>query len=225
MTLVHELMLPMKHGETETSLPISPVLSHCDRPTVAFLFTLSPKTMLKPQEIAQELSKLTGNQWEATYENDYGWGCNAEIRLKNSQAHLFLNYNERVKKLSISGGFQVKTDYGSENLYHERMSIGVSPNKSPAQMARDINRRLLPDYLVEFEKAFQSHCEWEVYRKQRLETLKSLAEIVGIKPKLEPHSDRIYGYGKVKEIIACSTIDLKLSVSQEEAVKILELIA
>lgn len=183
------------------------------------------KTMLKSQEIAQELSLLTGNQWEATYENDYGWGCNAEIRLKDSQAHLFLNHNERVKKLSISGGFQVKTDYGTERLYHDSMSIGVSPNKCPKKIARDIQRRLLPDYLIEFEKALEQHNAWEVKRKERLETLKSLAEIIGVKPKLEPHSDRIYGYGKVREIIACSTIDLKLSVSQEEAVQILKLIA
>lgn len=181
--------------------------------------------MLKPQEIAQELSLLTGNQWEATKQNDYSWGCNAEIRLKDSQPHIVLNYNERLKKLSISGGFMVKTDYGSERIYHNSISIGVSPNKSPARIARDIQRRLLPNYLVEFEKAFEQHNAWEITRKQRLETLKSLAEIIGVKPKLEPHSDRIYGYGKVREIIACSTIDLKLSVSEEEAVKILQLIA
>ena len=187
---------------------------------------LTTKEMLeKFKEVADELSKLNGQVWQFREVNNHDWSCLAELLLSGSKAHVNLSYHTRTKKLSMYGGFSIIVENRYETLYGERTCIGASPHKSPAQMARDIHRRLLPQYLPEFEKAFQAHCEWEVKRKERLAILKTFAEMIGVQPKLEPHSDRIYGHGKVKEIIACSTIDLKLSVSQEEAFQILQLIA
>ncbi|MEB3190443.1 MAG: hypothetical protein VKL42_08890 [Snowella sp.] len=178
------------------------------------------------EEIAKELSTLTGKEWEKLSHDDRHYGSHGEIGLKGSQAKLYLNENEREKKIKISGCFQILMSYGWENLSHNAVdSINAAVTKSPAQVAKDINRRLLPYYLPEFERAVEVQNRWEVQRLEKLETIKLLAEIAGLEPKLEPHTDRIYGYRKVKEIGVFSEIDLKLSVTKEEAAKILQLIA
>ena len=181
---------------------------------------------MNTEQIAKELSLLTGKEWEKIKENQYHYGIHGEIGLKNSLAHICLNSNDQQKKIKIFGGFQIKAAYGTENLSHNKINpINVAITKSSAQIAKDINRRLLEHYLAEFEKAIANHNQWEVKRLERLETIKTLAKIAGLNPKLEAHTDRIYGYGKVSEILVCSKIDLKLSVTEAEAIKILELIA
>ena len=187
---------------------------------------LTTKEMLeKFKEVADELSKLNGQVWQFREVNNHDWSCLAELLLSGSKAHINLSYHTRTKKLSMSGGFSIIVENRHETLYGERTCIGASPHKSPAQLASDINRRLLPFYLPEFEKAYQSHCEWEVSRKERLQMLNHYANIIGVEPKLAHDSDRIYGYRKVKEVMVCSRgVDLKLSVSHEQAEQILQLI-
>ncbi len=74
------------------------------------------------------------------------------------------------KRISISACYPNGHDtYGIKPI-----SITVSPTKEPARIAKDIQSRVLPEYLVNLEKAkeqIKKHNEYEVNRRAMMERI------------------------------------------------------
>lgn len=75
---------------------------------------------------------------------------------------------------------------------HEREleSISITETKTAVTIAAEIQRRLFPKYLPEFEKAITSAKEHDEYIDTRLANIKSLASIAGAKFYHDPPSNR-----------------------------------
>ncbi|MGL5035695.1 MAG: hypothetical protein ACRC6M_18065 [Microcystaceae cyanobacterium] len=181
--------------------------------------------MLDVKTIAKELSLLTQTEWELFDQCLNYCGSLAHVKLKDSKAYITIVENEKTKKITVYGGFRVKESHGEVTIQGKTTSINFSASKTAAQMARQINQRLIKTYLSEFENALTAHNQREARRVNQLDTLSKLAISAKIDPPKTPHSDRIYGYDKVREILISGMVHLKLSVSEQEALAILKLIA
>ena len=103
--------------------------------------------------VARELSTLTGETWTAdTPEEPYHYrhirrGDGAEVSLS-------LRDYPRPARFSASGNFP---PYDCAPCYEKRVTIHISTSKTPAQIAKDITRRLLPTHLPQYAEALQRH--------------------------------------------------------------------
>jgi len=91
--------------------------------------------------------------WYIDRDNDY-WNVKA-IRDDLPTAALWFGWDRgNCDKVHLSGGYpEDYQPYASDNP----PSIGFSANKPPTTIARDIERRFLPEYLVLFQKT----CGWK----------------------------------------------------------------
>lgn len=90
-------------------------------------------------------------------------------------ARLFLSLDWRNSdRVEVSGIFPRHSCYEVK-----RTEIGVSRDRGPAVIAREITRRLLPTYLTELARVQASNDERVVMRARRQEMAKTFAAIVG----------------------------------------------
>jgi hypothetical protein len=91
---------------------------------------------------------------------------------------------------------------------HRWTRIGCSPTRDPAAIARDIARRLLPKYLIEYAKAVQFVAETEAGEDAAIATAGHLAAILGcasgslqkgcVQVRLPVREDGAYGHFEVR---------------------------
>ena len=83
-------------------------------------------------------------------------------------------------RITISGCYPRAEDgrrpYGTES--HE---ITVTEKKTPQQIAKEIERRLLPKYLPDLEKAVKQIQEHEDYVGTRIRNMRELAQFAGVR--------------------------------------------
>jgi hypothetical protein len=178
---------------------------------------MSDFTFEKIQETAQELSTLTGQKWEATNETAYNTPRYKMLLKEGNSEGLYLRIENG--KIKISGNFNVNGKYLDPQYYP---SINCSLKKTPLQLAKDIKRRLLPDYFEEFTKAYTNHIKWqEIYRKQA-EILNKFSKLTGANDEFYPNGkETIYLYGKIHKIQVSTServyMELRLSADEAES--------
>jgi hypothetical protein len=117
--------------------------------------------------------------------------------------------------------------------YHGQISckhfdITVAANKEPTKIARDIENRLLPEYLPELERVLERIKKTKEYEENKANQIKMIADHFG----LEVHENgNIYPLGhpwwdSIHSIQSCSEDKVKFEVecSAELAIKMLELL-
>ncbi len=135
-------------------------------------------------------------------------------------------------KLHISGCFP-RTIKGESGRYSGgSIEINVSSSKTPEQVARDIERRFLPGYLPELEKAIEQVEKTNLYHQKRTENIQKMADYFGV--KIEEDGNRrdasIYVYDVVKglgsriEAQGEDSIKFELEVTPEQAIKVFDLL-
>lgn len=126
----------------------------------------------------------------------------------------------RGKKFTISGMYLRGARY-SHSGYCQ--SIGVSISRPPKDIAADINRRLLPDYLVAYDKMKTRILE-DQEQIQRIHVIaQSLAKVTD--GHIAPHSGsdqrQVYFTQGQAQIYSSGEVKLELrSISAEQAIKI-----
>jgi hypothetical protein len=151
------------------------------------------------EEIAEHLS----GDWEMEPFPD-DWGRDgAYLREQHSQAILAIGesqvYSDRHKNL-----LTVSTDYPKD---HEgkmssasRPKISVSGNKTGTQIARDIERRLLPEYLPILEKELASNRSWNEFADKTTAVAQQIARLV--KVALKPRETTVSFYHSPFKMLA-----------------------
>lgn len=158
---------------------------------------------------------------------------------RNKRAHLIKNPQkirisnggyQNEHKLHISGAFPT-TIKGEPGYYYgnSQSSINVSDSKTPKQIARDIERRLLPVYLPELEKAVDQVNTINLYHQKRMANIQKMAKYFGVEFK-EDEEPSIWVYEKIKglgskiEAYGEDTVEFELKLSPEVAIKVFELL-
>ncbi len=132
------------------------------------------------------------------------------------------------KKLHISGDFP-KTEKGQYVHYDQSPSINISDSKTPKQIARDIDKRLLPIYLPKLEKAINQINQINIYDQKRKANIQKMADYfqVEFQEDKEPSIlvyDKINGLGSRIQLNGEDRIKFKLEVTPEMAIKVFDLL-
>lgn len=154
----------------------------------------TPKTL---REIAEEIAKALGSDWRRSTKFDdddkadlVPW--RARLEGPNQQA-LFLSNTWGPKgKLHISGWAPDNIDRQTVSI-PQMPSINVSVEKKAEQTAKDIERRLLPEYRTMLADLLRKH-QADLDRKAGInETKQQVAEVLG--STVKEGSELIYGHG------------------------------
>jgi hypothetical protein len=158
--------------------------------------------------------------------NKYGYLTEGHKKLRISSTV----YNEKNHHLTIWADFP-RTDKGEYAFYgHKHPEINVSDQKTPEQIARDIERRLMPEYTKELQEVVDRIEKTNLYNQRQKENIQKLADYFGVEFK-EKDRDRptIWVYDKIKglssTIEACreETVKFSLEVTPVLAMKIFDL--
>ena len=166
----------------------------------------------KVQDIAADL----GKPWKFNHLYESSWGF--EI-IDGTGRCLFLRIDGN--KFRISGLFPSHKTYHSDN----RHSIGVSYSRPSHDIALDIKRRLLSDYLEGYEKASQSYKDAQQKKANKQHMLNALCTVSGGK-FYNREKERVYfKYGQV-ELWADDLVRLELNrIPMDIAIRILGIIS
>lgn len=129
------------------------------------------------QELATKIAEALGSDWKRSTRfdaDDSGW--RAELEGPANQ-RLFLSNTWASKgRLYISGDVpqNAQIPYGEV-----RPSITVASTKSSQQIANDITRRLLPEYLPFLEKVLDSKAKSDAFKAGREALAAQVAVVVG----------------------------------------------
>lgn len=173
--------------------------------------TIQKGTAFDFSQLASELFTLTNKNW-ILQKDDHTHCEHYTLTLENGNGEaIYLEKDGyRTKgKIHISGKSHIGNKYLSPD---KRNSINCTASKSPAQIAKDIQRRFLDEYLTEFNKQYLAHCQWEEKKAKRQQMLISLAKIIGYKREISLETDQIHGYGKIQDIKAFTDGEIILNI-------------
>ncbi len=114
--------------------------------------------------------------------------------------------------------------------YGESPSISVSVEKSAEQIARDIERRLMPNYLIALKKAQDQVEASNRYHRMRHETMQKIADYLGGEVKTWDGGKNEFLYVDVKGIdtriepYGENTVKFGVEVTPEMAIRIIDLL-
>lgn len=140
-------------------------------------------------KVANSLTAIDANsQWEVKpYDADW---VQHIINVNNPPEQIGIRF-DRGKKFIISGHFPDMQ--GHARTPDNIPLIGCSATKSPDDIAKDIDRRLLNDYRYELSKVIEQGSESQLFQKIRLELATSLSTVMGVEWKPNSHFDVNHG--------------------------------
>lgn len=176
--------------------------------------TRQPLTIPDLHQLARDIAAALGAPW--AYKPGRGDELAHYAEIVHKDGYGVTMFQHTREPLHFAGEFPAGAYLGYQVA---RPSINCSPDKSPAQLARDITRRLLPDYLPLWEKAAQQVRDREEHERK---VLALRAELVPLFPgaRVGPeHSNDVdrtisfhlanhNGYGEVK--LSSDTVELHL---------------
>jgi hypothetical protein len=137
------------------------------------------------ESIAGVGEHLAGN-WDLI-PNPEEWPMGAHLVDPAASASLYFCHHEGKIHVSsdlpknAKGETPYVTGYGQ--LGKRMPSINVSFDKTPQQIAKDIERRLLPEYLPVLEKAVEQIADSDAYYNKTESFAEEIARIVGVEAK------------------------------------------
>jgi hypothetical protein len=164
------------------------------------------------RELAQEIAQALGPDWRFSTKFDAEdaqdrkpW--RSRIDGPDSQA-LFLSNTWGPKgMLHVSGRTPDGIDHQTQVSIGTLPSINISLTKTPEQMAKDISRRLLPEYQAFLAKLFEQHRKDSEYKNGIEQMRRDVAEVLGVPVRQD--RDVINGAGCI-DVQVCGPDSLRL---------------
>lgn len=149
-----------------------------------------------------DIAEALQGQWEMTpFPEDWG---RLGAWLNETKTKAILSIGESQSARTHDTQLDVSTDYPRDrqgnSAYEPRPKISVSSSKSGSQIARDIERRLLPEYLPILEKVLKRYAASDEYEDKTSQIARQIASLVQV--KLDPKSDAISFYHSPYKIFA-----------------------
>ena len=113
----------------------------------------------------------------------------AELKKNDIWIHVRNGDYQSRNKIAISGSYprDCHNQLSTYNMKHP--SIGCSQDKTPEQIARDIQKRFMPDYIEDLGKVIERNNRIQEQTDARHHTIKTIADFMGIAPKKEEYND------------------------------------
>jgi len=137
---------------------------------------------------------------------------------------------QNTNKISVSGSYP--SDCHGGISYHglKNSHIGCSQDKSAEQIARDIQKRFLLEYLEDLEKVMETNKKTQEYADNRYHTIKTIADSLGVSPQQDhkneysiPTWNVLQGLHGLEVDYYGTRVDLKLELTPDQAVQVLTL--
>jgi hypothetical protein len=186
-------------------------------------------------QLTEDIAEALPGQWDVEpFPEDWS-RAGAYLIEPKTQAKISVGesqeYSERNKnKLSISTDYP--RDHEGRTSSARRPKISVSALKTGAQLAKDIERRLLPEYLPLLEKEIASNQSWLEYEGKTTLIAAHIANVV--KVKREPKETTVSFYrspynifaGTMSEakVVGGDEVELTLRLDPETTLKVLNLL-
>ena len=160
------------------------------------------------------------------FDSDDNMKWNKRAYLVQDRQRIGILYNDYQQKFKLYISVVFPCTKKREFVYRSKSpSINVSETKTPEQIARDIEKRLLPAYLPELEKVLDYIQQADNRDQKRLENIQKMADYF----EVVPQNDIVYTYdqntGVGYKIEANEdTVKFELKVSPEMAIKIFNLL-
>ncbi len=187
---------------------------------------------METQEFKDKINAVgarLGMSVEFPSDEDMRWQKWAHL-VKNQQTIRVSNGDyQNEHKLNIYGCFPTTTK-GEQGRYGVSISINISDSKTPEQVARDIERRFMPFYLPELEKAVKQVNETNLFHQKRSANMQKMADYFGVEFKEDNHEPSIWVYDVIKglgsriQVCGEDTVKFELELSPEIAIKVFDLL-
>lgn len=129
------------------------------------------------KDVAAELAILTGHPWQLrrdTEGEDSSWRQYVE---GPDQAAIFVSNTWGGKgRIHLSGSFPQDAHFSYQE---QRPSITVAETAAPERIAKEINRRLLPEYLPLLAKKLADKQAHDNFEANKLATFKAALAVIG----------------------------------------------
>ena len=162
-------------------------------------------------------------------DEDMRWNKWAHLKGPDNQEIRVENGDYKTKgRFSFSGCFP-RNEKGEYLHYGKSTSITVAVDTTPERIAKAIQSRLLPEYLIELKKAIEQTEASNRYHRTRHDNLKKIADHLGVElsswdgGKTDfiyadiPAIRRIEAYGE-------DTVKFEVETTPEMAIKIIDLL-
>jgi hypothetical protein len=162
-------------------------------------------------------------------EEDMRWNRWAHLTKDHQKIRMSNGDYQNEHKFHIAGDFPTSIK-GESGRYGEPISINVSDSKAPEQIARDIEKRLLPIYLPELAKAVDQVNSTNLFHQRRTANIQKMAEYFGVEFKDDEREPSIYVYDLIKglgsRINVCGEdrIKFELELTPEMAINVFDLL-
>ena len=164
-------------------------------------------------------------------DEDMRWHKYSHLTKEHQKIRISNGAYQEEHKLHISGEFP-RTIKGEVGRYGEsKSSINVSDSKTPEQIARDIEKRLLPIYLSELEEAVTQVNRTNIYHQKRQANIQKMADYFQVEFKednsKEPSiyvCDRMKGLSSRIRVYGEDTVKFELELTPEMAIRVLNLL-
>ena len=136
---------------------------------------------------------------------------------------------QNASKFHIDGDFP-RAENGGYSHYGQSPSINVSDSKTPEQIARDIEKRLLPVYLPELEKAIKQVEQANVYDQKRRANIQKMADYFQVEFREDNQGLSIYAHDLIKglgpriEVYGENTVKFELELTPERAIEVFNIL-
>jgi hypothetical protein len=137
-------------------------------------------------ELIAEVGEFLGGSWDII-PNPEEWPMGAHLVDHDIHASLYFNHHEG--KIHVSGDLpkdakgEIPYVEGYGQLGKRMPSINASFNKTPEQIAKDIERRLMPEYMDILMKALSRIASSDSYHSKTEGFAGQIAKIVGVEAK------------------------------------------
>ena len=162
-------------------------------------------------------------------DEDMHWHKWAYLTKDHQKIRISNGTYQNEHKIHIAGDFP-QSIKGESGRYGEPISINVSDSKAPEQIARDIEKRLLPIYLPELAKAVDQVNSTNLFHQKRKSNIQKMAEYFGVEFKDDEREPSIYVYDLIKglgsRINVCGEdrIKFELELTPEMAINVFDLL-
>lgn len=183
------------------------------------------------EKIIQSVCEIMGFELDER-EVDY-WCFAREISKGDIKLFIRADSYGHKGKFEIIGSYprDSKGQYINPYDYNESRAdkINVSMTKTPEQVAKDIERRLMPEYLLRLAKIKKRIDESDNYHLSRQETIKQIAKATGFEISTHVEDGAIYFYddGLSIDVKPRSGHKVDISIgglSSEKAIQVLKLL-
>ena len=187
--------------------------------------------MIEKQVFIEKIKKVGGMLGYTVEFLDERSSNQAKLTNNDITIHIRTGGWQLENKIKVYGSYPHDCHNQSYSYGLKNPSICCSQDKIPEQIAKDIQRRFLPDYLEDLQKVKETNKNIQECANANYHAIKTLADSLSIKP-IKDYKDEyslpiwgvLQGLSSLEVSYDGTRIDLKLELTLEQTLQILTIL-